>query len=259
MKKTQYILLSLIIVFPFTVSAATFTLSPNSGNFQEGNTFTSIVSVNPAAGETITAAQLSIDFPVSNLELVSFTPVTGLLAPVAPAIDNVAGTLSYTAAFLPGITTATTFGTITFRAKTDGQAQVSFGSDTKLLDPTNADKQVASTGANYTVLVQAPAPTPSVTPPPAPSTTTITPTPTASVIETAVPTGNEPEEDGVATTTDEENSTTTVTNAQLAAAAAGVDTGSQNSKPWYYILAVIVLLLILAAAWRRWGHKIRKS
>ena len=146
-------IMALLAGVPFSALAAAVSFSPALGSFSVGESFTASVYVNPEAGETITAAQVSLTFPADKLEVVSYEPENGgnILAHVGTKIDNDKGTIVDNVAFHPGINSSTKVAKVVFKAKSEGPVAVSVGSDTKMLDAGNNDKFSGKGSASYTL------------------------------------------------------------------------------------------------------------
>jgi len=158
-------------MLPVATSAATFSFAPTSTALKPGQTLSVAVFVTPSVGEKITTAKLSLDFSSSLLEVVSFTPTTGWIAlplPGSDLIDNTKGKLIKTGGLPAKVTSKKQFGTIVFKAKKAGSAKIGTNTDSMLIDTANANKYVASAGANFLVIAPVPTPTPKpvVTPTP---------------------------------------------------------------------------------------------
>ena len=240
MKKILYLFLLAFIALPMVANAATFNFSPSTGSFAPGEIFEVVVFVNPSAGEEITTAKLSAVFSASVLEIVSFSQASGWIPLTQPGydlIDNSAGKLEKTAGFPLRVTESKIFGTLTLKAKSAGSATLSVAGDSLMLDVTNANKYVASTGASFTIV--APTTTPPATPttPTGVSGTVVSPTPTADSSAA-----------GEATTTDEVVATST-TQSQTAAVAAAE--GSSGTKNLMYYIFVALLLLVAGGLYLR--------
>jgi len=163
MKKILYSIFAIALALPAMASAATFTLSPSTGTFKPGDVFSVVVYVTPSAGEEITVAKLSAAFSTDTLEVISFTQADGWMSPASgqfDSLDNATGVFEKMAGFTARVTTQKQFGTVTLKAKKDGTATMATNAESMILDTTNTDKYVASTGATFTIATPAPAPKP---------------------------------------------------------------------------------------------------
>ncbi len=163
--------LLLVLFIPFITMAASFTFSPSIGSYKPGDVFNVNVYVNPASGESITTAQVILDFPADKLEVLSYQPLSGtpILAHVGTNTDNTNGKIIDNVAFLPAITQSTKIATVTFKAKEEGTATVSVPNDAKILDASNSNKKVAT---NPEMVFTISNPQPTQAPPAPPSTPT---------------------------------------------------------------------------------------
>ena len=111
--------------------AATLYISPNSGSYEVGKTFSSSVFVG-AQGESINSSDASINFPADLLEVVSLSKSGSIftLWVEDPSFSNSAGSISYVGGLpAPGFSGASgKVLSIVFRVKKAGAATVSFGS-----------------------------------------------------------------------------------------------------------------------------------
>ncbi len=152
-------------------TAGTLTLSPAAKIVSKGQVFTVAVTANPA-GSSVYTVRASVRYPANLLEVRSFAFASGWLPlpmPGADMIDNAAGSLVKTAGYTGGVASSKVLGTITFRAKATGVAQVSVAGDSQMFDANSANS--FSGGNTSTVTVQQAAATTAVSPQasPAPS------------------------------------------------------------------------------------------
>jgi len=221
MKKILYSFLALTLALPVMASAATFSFVPSTGSFAPGKTFSVVVYVNPSGGEEITTAKLSSLFSASGLEVISFTQAKDwipLAVPGSNLIDNVNGKLIKTGGFPARVTASKQFGTLVLKAKSAGVATLSVEGDSMMLDSSNTNKFVSTSGASFTIV------TPTLTPTPTNVPKTIT-SPTVTTEELTV---------------DEEVTASTSQSQTAAAATAG---GGASSNLWYYLITALVLLV----------------
>ncbi len=246
MKKILYTIFAIALAVPTIASAATFSFAPTSATFKPGQTFSTAVFVTPSTGEKITTAKLSLDFSSSLLEVVSFTPTTGWIAlplPGSDLVDNANGKLIKTGGLPAKVTSKKQFGTIVFKAKKAGNAKIGTNADSMLIDITNINKYVASTGANFTIV--APAPTPK----PKPTVSTKPKVEKAPVVETTFVTTNDTSEE--ATTTTEVATTTATTTLQGQTAAVSETGGFFTTKTMIISLVLLLLIILGFFLWKR--------
>jgi hypothetical protein len=178
--RKQSLFASLLILFFFTFSyfaeAATLELSPGTGSFSSGQTFTSSVRVQPA-GQNINAVEATLKFDPALVSVVSIgkTGSAFSLWTVEPTFSNSAGTITFGGGSPAPFSAASTLVTVTFRAVKDGSANVSFTTASILAaDGRGTDVYQPSRAGVFTIAGAAtPTPTPTPTPNPTP-----TPTPT---------------------------------------------------------------------------------
>lgn len=251
MKNILYSFFVMSVLLPVTASAATFSLSPNTGSFAPGDTINVAVYINPGAGENITTAKLSATFSADGLSMVSFAPAVGwipLTAPGSDLMDNDGGALIKTGGLPGGATAQKLFGTITFKATNANTATLNTKSDSMLLDTKNANKYLASTGATFMIIAPFVAPTPETT-----SSVSVEST-TAQISED----GEESEVLGATVSaenvTDQtEAATTSALEEQVAAATAAA---SGINSVWYYAFGLAIILAGFFV-WQRWGNRPR--
>ena len=159
-------------------------LSPSSGVYSVGNTFSLDIRIN-TDGVAINAAEGGIIFSSDKLEVVSISKSGSIFSlwTTEPIFSNSAGTIDFGGGLPnPGYTGASgKIVSVTFKAKIAGIASVSFSSGAVLANDGKGTNILASLGSgSYTLQTGAVAPsTPSPTPTPTPTPTPIlTPTPT---------------------------------------------------------------------------------
>ena len=165
MKNKLYLILAFafLMIMPISASAAVFSFSPNSGAFTSGETFSVDIYVDPANSEEITVAKLVSEFSESGLEVVSFKQADGWIAlPVADSdvVDNANGFLIKVAGFPSKVTEKKLFGTVVFKAKSASTATFNAVDGSMMLDTSNTDRYVASSGAAF--VISEPSTTPKV-------------------------------------------------------------------------------------------------
>ncbi len=150
------VLLLSTLYFLFSASsaqAATLYLSPNSSSFTVGQTFSASVFVSSPI-QPMNAADALISFPRDKLEVVSLSKGGSIFSlwVSEPSFSNSAGNIRFEGViFNPGfIGSGGKILNITFRAKSAGNAPVSFLSGSVLANDGNGTNILASlSGANY--------------------------------------------------------------------------------------------------------------
>ena len=164
MKRKFSILLIVILSFLIAPSAkaegVSLYLSPQTGTFFVGGTFTVSIYVN-TKGNEINVVEVDLRFPPEILQVTS--PATGesfvseWLSP--PSYSNVWGKITFKGG-IPGgiITSAGLISTITFRAKSPGLAKVEFLESSKVLlnDGRGTPVSAATIGGLYEILIPPP-------------------------------------------------------------------------------------------------------
>lgn len=138
MKKAFFIFLififSFIAISPVRGASASLYLSPSTGTYTIGNTFSIVVKVN-SGGQSINAAEASLVFNPNELEVVSLSKTGSIftLWTTEPVFSNSLGTIEWGGGTPTSFTGASgIIITITFKAKLSGTAQVNFSSGSVL-------------------------------------------------------------------------------------------------------------------------------
>lgn len=122
-------LLIFCVVFPKTGVAATLSLSSNTTSVDVGNFFTVNVKAN-TQGSYINNGEALIQFPTDLLEVISVSKTSSIFSiwVEEPSFSNTTGRVSFNGGIVtPGfIGNSGTLATITFRAKKEGSAVLSF-------------------------------------------------------------------------------------------------------------------------------------
>jgi hypothetical protein len=147
--------------------AANLQISPSTGSYSAGQTFTATIQVDPA-GDSVNAveAELSFDKSVLSVVNVSKTGSVFSLWTTEPAFSNTAGTISFGGGSPTPFSSRSTLLTVTFRTLTTGTGTVSFGTASALAaDGRGTDVLAGKNGASFTVAAATtPTPTPTETP-----------------------------------------------------------------------------------------------
>tara|TARA_B100000745_G_scaffold267132_1_gene192724 strand:+ start:1627 stop:3156 length:1530 start_codon:yes stop_codon:yes gene_type:complete len=152
------------------VFAGSLSLSPASGTYSVGQTFTVSVQADPA-GQSINSSEATITFDSAALSVVSLSKGSAFtLWTTEPTFSNTAGTISYGGGNPGPISSRSTIITITFRAKAEGTGSVAFENASLLAaDGRGTDVLDSSPGGSYTITAGAqPEPTPDPEPTPTP-------------------------------------------------------------------------------------------
>jgi hypothetical protein len=162
-----FISVGISLLFPAFTFAANLVISPGSGSYSAGQTFTATVRAVPN-GDNINAVEASMEFDESVLSVVSVSKDGSAFSlwTTEPTFSNTSGTISFGGGSPTPFTTTSNILNITFRTLAEGSGSVSF-SDASVLaaDGRGTDVYQSSTPASYTVAATtAPAPTPTPTP-----------------------------------------------------------------------------------------------
>jgi hypothetical protein len=133
--------------------AADLVITPASGSYNAGQTFTATIQVDPA-GDRINAVEAQLSFNPATLSVVSVAKTGSVftLWPVEPTFSNSAGTITFGGGHTAPITSRSTLLVVTFRAVAPGTAGVQFTSGSVLAaDGLGTDVLDSRTGANFTV------------------------------------------------------------------------------------------------------------
>ena len=178
-------------ISPIKAANASLYLSPSTGVYTVGNTFSITVKVN-TGGMAINAAEGTLVYSSDKLEVVSLSKSGSIFSlwTTEPIFSNSNGTVEFGGgAPNPGYTGAAgQIITITFKAKISGTATISFSSGAVLANDGQGTNILGSLGnGSYTLqvgVVTPPAPTPTTVPTAEPTRISAPPAPTiTSVIE----------------------------------------------------------------------------
>lgn len=167
-------LLAVFLLVPLAFSsAADLSLSPSTGSYGVGQTFTTTVRVVPN-GDSVNAVEAGLKFDPAVLSVVSVSKSGSVFSlwTTEPTFSNAAGTITLGGGSPSPFTATSNLITITFRTVSQGNATVSFtGSSVLAADGRGTD--VFKNGSPATFAVSAatiPTPTPTPTPTPSPTT-----------------------------------------------------------------------------------------
>jgi hypothetical protein len=140
---------------PYTALAAVLTLSPSSGSYPAGTTFTTSVTVQ-SGGVPLNAMSGTLSFPTDQLEVVSLSKGGSIITLwiQEPSFSNSAGTVQFEGVVPnPGYSGATgNIIGVTFRVKKAGSATVSFSAGSVLAnDGEGTEVLTAKTSAQYSL------------------------------------------------------------------------------------------------------------
>ncbi len=162
---TQLILLIVLFISPFLADAATLSVSPGTGVYSAGTTFTVQVVVN-TQGKPINAAEGNLKFNPNELSVVSVDRSNSIfnLWVTEPAFSNSAGTINFSGGLPSGYTgSAGRIFNITFRTKAAATARLSLtGGSVLANDGMGTNVLSGMNGGTFTVQAPSTSPTPEV-------------------------------------------------------------------------------------------------
>lgn len=158
---------AVLLLFPHITQAADVLLSPSSGTYSSGQTFTATIRANPD-GDSINAVESELSFDSSVLSVVNVSKDGSVFSlwTTEPTFSNDAGTITFGGGSPTPFTSPSTLLTVTFRAIAEGEGTVSFNSASALAaDGLGTDVLNESIGAAFTIAAATtPEPTPEPTP-----------------------------------------------------------------------------------------------
>lgn len=161
----------LLLTVPFSVvRAADLALSPSTGSYGVGQTFTVTVRAVPN-GDNVNAVEAGLKFDPALLSVISVgkTGSAFSLWTTEPTFSNAAGTVTFGGGSPTPFTAASNIVTVTFRTVAAGSANVTFQNASVLAaDGRGTDVFENGASATYTITA-ATTPTPSPTPTPTPA------------------------------------------------------------------------------------------
>lgn len=152
-----------LFLVPAFASAATMSLSPGTGVYQVGGTWTTRVVVN-TAGKPINAAEGTLSFNTSELQVLGISKGASIFSlwTIEPTFSNATGKVTFGGGSPQGYTgSAGTVMSITWKAKANGTPKVNFSSGSVLAaDGQGTNVLTGMTGGTYTVSVASASPEP---------------------------------------------------------------------------------------------------
>lgn len=168
-------LLLCVLLLPAVAQAATISLTPASGEYQSGQTFTAQFRVDPT-GDDVNAVEANLSFDSDVLEVVNVSKDGSAFSlwTTEPEFSNSAGTITFGGGSPSPFSAPSTVLTATFRTTSEGSGTVSFDDVSILIsDGQGTDAFSGATDGTYTVTAAAsnpePEPQPEVEPEPSPS------------------------------------------------------------------------------------------
>ena len=159
--------LSLVLFFGFAsvTLAASVDVSPSTGTYSVGQSFTATIQVNPQ-GKSVNAVEAKMAFDNLKLSVVSVSKTGSVFSlwTTEPTFSNTAGTIDFGGGSPTPFTTRSNLITVTFKVLKEGSASVSVSSGSVLAaDGLGTDVYTSPVNATYTATA-ATTPTPNPTP-----------------------------------------------------------------------------------------------
>ena len=170
------------------LAATSVSFTPVNVSVRQGQTFTLMIGVNPQGVKNYTA-KTELHYPADLLEVKSFTFAPSWMPLAQPGYDladNTNGVLIKTAGYPGGISSAATFGTVSFLAKKSGNGTITLNNNSFALDANNQNV-IAGASVQTAVAISAPAPVQTT-----PTTPALEPTEEGAVLGEEAPVVQEP-------------------------------------------------------------------
>lgn len=148
------------------LAATSVSFTPVNVSVRQGQAFILTIGVNPQGTKNYTA-KTELRYPADLLEVKSFTFANGWMALAQPGYDltdNANGVLIKTAGYPGGVSSAVTFGTVSFLAKKSGNGTITLNSNSFALDANNQNVLAGASVQTAVAISVAPAPTTPTTP-----------------------------------------------------------------------------------------------
>ncbi len=217
-------------------AATSISFTPVNVSVRQGQTFTLTIGVNPQGVKNYTA-KMELRYPADLLEVKSFTFAPNWMPLAQPGddlTDNTNGVLIKTAGYPGGVSSAVTFGTVSFLAKKSGNGTVALNSNSFVLD---ANNQNILAGASVQTAVAISAPATIQTTPKTPTTPSAPTTPVSEPTEEGAVLGEE-----APITPESPTASQPIATRSLLASVGSVVTLGTNSV----IVGILVIIIILA-------------
>lgn len=150
-----------MMVLAMPVFAATsFSLSPVNVNVTKGQNFSVVIAVDPQGVKNYTV-KVELEYPADLVEAESFTLGSGWMALSQSGydlIDNTNGVLVKTAGYPGGLSSAVTFGTVSFLAKKAGDGIIKIASDSIVLNEENQNVLITLLTETFVAVASPPLP-----------------------------------------------------------------------------------------------------
>ena len=164
----SFLVATFFLLLSSTVYGADLVVSPASGSYAVGGTFTVTVQADPK-GDSVNAVEAGLTFDKTKLSVVSVSKAGSAFSlwTTEPVFSNTAGTITFGGGSPTPFTAKSTLMSITFKTLAEGPGAVAFGTASVLAaDGRGTDVLKAKTGGSYTVNAATVVPTPTPTPVP---------------------------------------------------------------------------------------------
>ena len=141
-------------------AAASLSLSPVNVNVTEGQNFSVVIAVDPQDVKNYTV-KVELEYPADLVEAKSFTLGSDWMALSQSGydlIDNTNGVLVKTAGYPGGLSSAATFGTVSFLAKKAGDGIIKIASDSIVLNEENQNVLITPLTETFVAVASPPLP-----------------------------------------------------------------------------------------------------
>jgi len=188
-----FISLLAFLFFSTLAEAATIQVSPSTGSYNIGQTYTTVIRVNPS-GKTINAVEATLKFDPSMVSVVSVGKEGSFFSfwTTEPTFSNSAGTVNFGGGSQNAVSSSANLLTVTWRAVAAGSASVSINTAmVTAADGRGTDVYENSAPASFTIAA-ATAPTPPANTTPPPTNTNNNPAPSSNSGSEAIVFGDPP-------------------------------------------------------------------
>lgn len=255
--KLKYIFIAFLTIGMFlgaSAYAANISLTPQSFNVKEGQNISIDINVDPQGA--VYTVKTALSFPADLLEAVSFTPASSWFSLTQKGydlMDNTAGSVIKTGGYPGGFKSVGKFGTIVFRAKKSGVANVQVTGASLAYNGQNQNSLSGSQGVSVVTIgtiVETPVPVPDTNPKKVDNNQgqNITPKINNTSIQDTAEDSSSVEEEIVLGTTSPD------TEEQVAAAGA-LNFGFLKNVTTSWWFWIIILLIIASLSWYYWRRR----
>jgi hypothetical protein len=159
---TAILFVASLVVVAIPAFAAETLISPATGSYSKGQTFTATMRVNPQ-GKNVNAVEATLTFDTSKLQVVSVSKTGSVFSlwTTEPTFSNTQGTIQFGGGSPTPFSAQSTLVVVTFRANGEGDATVDWKTASVLAaDGLGTDVFSGSVKGTYTIGAGAPTPPP---------------------------------------------------------------------------------------------------